>query len=185
MRQLEDLCYNDYLHQVMTAVAVFSGIAIDLQKYRIHFHFSSMHVKIRPAQRKDAERIAILCEQLGYTATPPQVQERLAHIQHNEAHIVYVAVINDFVVGLAHAHACDLVIEPKQAILFGLVVDEDYRHNGMGQLLMQHIEQWASSVGCQQVVIRSNIKRKQAHDFYQKIGYANIKQSLTFFKALI
>ncbi|NMG08424.1 GNAT family N-acetyltransferase [Brasilonema sp. UFV-L1] len=142
--------------------------------------------KVRLAKSKDAERIAILCEQLGYSATQQQIQERLAHIEQNEAHVVYVATLpNDYVIGWGHAHACDLIVNPKQAVLFGLVVDEDYRHSGIGRLFMQHIEQWASLVGCQGILIRSNIKRKEAHRFYEKIGYTNIKQSLTFCKELI
>lgn len=143
-------------------------------------------VKIRPAESKDAERIATLCEQLGYSATQQQIEQRLAHIQYNEAHIVYVATLaNGSVVGWGHAHSCDLLINPKQALLFGLVVDESYRHSGIGKLLMQHIEQWASLLGCQGVIIRSNIKRKEAHRFYEKIGYTNIKQSVAFYKELI
>ncbi len=50
---------------------------------------------------------------------------------------------------------------------------------------MQYIERWAAVVGCQGILIRSNIKRKEAHRFYEKIGYINIKQSLIFYKELI
>ncbi|MBW4636237.1 MAG: GNAT family N-acetyltransferase [Iphinoe sp. HA4291-MV1] len=56
-------------------------------------------------------------------------------------------------------------------MLLGLVVDEGYRHSGIGRVLMQHIEQWASIVSCQGILIRSNIKRKEAHRFYEKIDY--------------
>ncbi|MCP6758952.1 MAG: GNAT family N-acetyltransferase [Fischerella sp. CENA71] len=143
-------------------------------------------VKIRLAENKDTKRIASLCEQLGYFATPQQMQERLAQILQNETHVVYVATLsNDYVIGWGHAHACDLIVNPKQAILFGLVVDEDYRHSGIGRILMQYIEQWAAIAGSQGILIRSNIKRKEAHRFYEKIGYINIKQSLTFYKELI
>lgn len=142
-------------------------------------------VKIRPAEIKDAEQIAILCEQLGYFATQQQIQQRLSQIQYNQAHVIYVATVeNDYVIGWAHAHVCDLIVGPTQAILFGLVVDEGYRHGGIGRLLMHHIEQWAFLLSCQGVTIRSNFKRKDAHCFYEKIGYINIKQSLTFHKVL-
>lgn len=50
---------------------------------------------------------------------------------------------------------------------------------------MQQIEQWASLAGCDSVLLRSNIKRQEAHLFYEKIGYTNIKQSLTFHKKLL
>ncbi|ELS33472.1 GCN5-related N-acetyltransferase [Pseudanabaena biceps PCC 7429] len=49
---------------------------------------------------------------------------------------------------------------------------------------MKKIENWATKSGAEGVLLRSNIKRKEAHLFYEKIGYANIKQSLTFYKSL-
>jgi len=142
------------------------------------------NLQITQAKIKDSERIAILCEQLRYSATKEQIEERLNKIQNNNSHIIYVAVENDYIIGWAHAHISDLIIIPNQALLFGLVVDKIYRNSGIGRLLMQHIEEWATLVGCEGVILRSNIKRQEAHLFYEKIGYKNIKQSVTFYKKL-
>lgn len=143
------------------------------------------NLQIRQAKINDAERIAILCEQLGYSATKEQIEERLSKIQNNDSHIIYVATVeNEYVIGWAQAHISDLIIIPNQALLFGLVVDKNYRNSGIGRLLMQHIEEWATLFGCEGVILRSNIKRQEAHLFYEKIGYTNIKQSITFYKKL-
>ncbi|AVH69846.1 GNAT family N-acetyltransferase [Nostoc sp. 'Lobaria pulmonaria (5183) cyanobiont'] len=143
-------------------------------------------IKIRQAEIKDVQRITSLCEQLEYYVTNQQIEQRLTKIKKNNAHIVYVATLEDeYVIGWAHAHICDSIVIPTPAILLGLVVDKDYRHSGIGRFLMQQIEQWASLVGCEGVLLRSNIKRQEAHSFYEKIGYTNIKQSVTFYKKLI
>ncbi|QLE57923.1 GNAT family N-acetyltransferase [Nostoc sp. TCL26-01] len=143
-------------------------------------------IKIRQADIRDAQRITNLCEQLGYSVTNQQTEQRLTKIQNNDAHIVYVATLeNEYVIGWAHAHVSDLLVIPTQAMLLGLVVDKDYRHKGIGRILMQQIEQWASLVGCEAVILRSNVRRKEAHLFYEKIGYINIKQSLAFQKQLL
>jgi GNAT superfamily N-acetyltransferase len=143
------------------------------------------NLQITQAKIKDSERIAILCEQLGYSSTKEQIEERLSKIQNNNSHIIYVATVeNEYVIGWAHAHISDLIIIPNQALLFGLVVDKNYRNSGIGRLLMQYIEEWATLVGCEGVILRSNIKRQEAHLFYEKIGYTNIKQSVTFYKKL-
>ncbi|MDM9384032.1 GNAT family N-acetyltransferase [Chlorogloeopsis sp. ULAP01] len=143
-------------------------------------------IKVRQADIKDAERIANLCEQFEYYVTNQQIEQRLAKIHNNNAHIVYVATLaNECVIGWAHAHISDLLVISTQAILLGLVVDKDYRHNGIGRLLMQQIEQWASLSGCEGVMLRSSLRRKEAHLFYEKIGYTNIKQSLAFHKKLL
>lgn len=142
-------------------------------------------LEIRQAEIKDAQRIAILCEQLEYTVTQSQVEQRLTKIQNNDSHIAYVATLaNEYVIGWAHAHTYDSIVVPTQVFLLGLVVDKDYRHNGVGRLLTQQIEKWATLVGCEGVLLRSNIKRQEAHLFYQKIGYTNTKQQKTFYKKL-
>ncbi|GBE92446.1 GNAT family N-acetyltransferase [Nostoc cycadae] len=143
-------------------------------------------IKIKKAEIKDAEQIAILGEQLGYSLTSQQVEQRLDKVKNNYDHVIYVTTLaNDYVIGWAHAHICDLLIMPTQAILLGIVVDKDYRHHGIGRYLMQQIEQWAAMKQCDGVMLRSNIKRKEAHLFYKKLGYTNIKQSFVFYKQLV
>ncbi|WP_445634380.1 Ribosomal protein S18 acetylase RimI [Nostoc sp. DSM 114161] len=142
-------------------------------------------VQTRQSQIQDAEQIAILSEQLNYPATKTQIEQRLVQIENNNSHIVYVATVaNDDVIGWVHGHIYDLIVMPKQAMILGLVVDKNYRSHGIGRILMQQIEQWASLLGCDGVRLNSNIKRKEAHLFYEKIGYTNIKQSMTFTKKL-
>ncbi|MEH1813917.1 MAG: GNAT family N-acetyltransferase [Nostoc sp.] len=126
-------------------------------------------IKIRQAEIKDVERIASLCEQLEYSVTNQQVEQRLSKIKNNDAHIVYVATVEDeYVIGWTHAHICDSIVIPTPAIILGLVVDKDYRHSGIGRFLMHQIEQWASLAGCDSVLLRSNIKRKEAHLFFMR-----------------
>lgn len=145
----------------------------------------SNQVIIRTAEIKDAERIVILADQLGYAVTNQQAQERIDKIQNNDNHVLYVATLdNQYVIGWAHAYICDSIVIETSALLLGLVVDRDYRHQGIGHLLMKQIENWATKSGAEGVLLRSNIKRKEAHLFYEKIGYTNIKQSLTFYKSL-
>jgi GNAT superfamily N-acetyltransferase len=142
-------------------------------------------VKIRKSQIQDAEQIAILSGQLNYPATKTQIEQRLTEIENNNSHIVYVATLaNDDVIGWVHGHLCDLIVMPKQVMIFGLVVDKDYGNQGIARFLMQQIEEWASLLGCDGVRLNSNIKRKEAHSFYEKIGYTNIKQSMTFTKKI-
>lgn len=150
------------------------------EKFAINQSFS-----IRQSRIQDADRIRILSEQLGYNSTLKQIEQRLKKIQSNAAHILYVTtVINDYVVAWGHASVTDLLMLPNQVILWGLVVDEHYRNQGIGQALIQSIEQWANQLDCAGIMLYSNIKRQETHLFYKKNGYTNIKQSLVFAKNL-
>jgi len=139
---------------------------------------------IRQAIAHDANAIANLSHQLGYPTTANAVLHRLAQM-HSANNVVYVAEIPHIgVVGWIHAHLCLLLQTNLHAEIGGLVVDENYRESGIGRQLLLQIEQWASQQGCESVYLRSNIIRKQAHIFYEKMGYSYIKTSLAFSKHL-
>jgi GNAT superfamily N-acetyltransferase len=140
---------------------------------------------VRLASGRDAERMAVLCQQLGYPASQEEVQRRLGQIQRDGHHAVYVAELPDGgVVGWVHVHVRQLVVADPQAEIGGLVVDEGHRRCGAGQLLMQRAERWARERGCSAVCLRSNVVRKGAHVFYDKLGYRTIKTQLAFRKVL-
>jgi len=146
---------------------------------------SSNQATIRLASVGDAGRIAVLCQQLGYPASQEQVQRRLRQIQQDESHAVYVAEQSEGrVVGWVHVYICQLVVADPQAGIGGLVVDQGYHRRGVGRLLMEQAERWAREKGCWAVHLRSNIVRKGAHLFYERIGYSNVKTSRVFHKVL-
>jgi N-acetylglutamate synthase-like GNAT family acetyltransferase len=139
---------------------------------------------IRLATAEDAKRITVLCEQLGYPTSQEEVQRRLNQIRQDERHAVYVGELDSHVIGWAHVYVCRLMITELQAEIGGLVVDEHYRRSGAGRLLMQRAEQWARENECSAIYLRSNVIRKDAHAFYERIGYNKFKTSLVFRKAL-
>jgi len=140
--------------------------------------------EIRSAKPEDAVRLAELATQLGYPSSREQVERRLAEVLPNADHAVLVAVENGRVIGWGHAYVCRLVESERSAELGGLVVDEEERGSGAGRLLMEHLEAWARTKGCRAVTLRSNILRKDAHAFYHKLGYTQIKTQHAFRKSL-
>lgn len=140
---------------------------------------------VRLVGAQDAEQIAVLCGQLGYPSSPEKVRRRLDRIKSDDHHAIYVAELpGGLVVGWVQVYFRPLVMADPQAEIAGLVVAQGYRGFGIGKLLMRQVEQWALDRGCGAVCLRSNIIRKQAHAFYERLGYTNIKTSLTFRKDL-
>ncbi len=145
-----------------------------------------LQATVRLAGAADTERLAELCQYLGYPASPAEVQKRLSQIKSDEHHAVYVAEPADGqqIAGWVHVYTRQLMLTNLQAEIGGIVVDEGHRHIGIGRLLMQHAEQWAREKGCEAITLRSNILRKDAHIFYEKVGYRSIKTLLAFYKVL-
>lgn len=144
-----------------------------------------IHYLIREAHLTDTQRIAVLSHLLGYPTSEQKVRDRLKRLSESQEHIVYVAYLpNEPVVGWIHVHLLQLVMLEKRAVVLGLIVDPDYRRCGGGSLLIEHAEQWAKEQGCESILVRSNVMRQQAHQFYEKVGYVPLKTQLVLTKEL-
>ncbi len=140
---------------------------------------------IRAAKIEDAFRISHLSAQLGYPVSPEDVERRLRLTRQNPENVVYVAALQDgHVIGWIHAFVYRTIESEPRAEIAGLVVDEHYRRSGAGRLLMRHAEQWAREQGCSAVNLRTNVVRKDAHAFYESLGYNLVKTQHAFRKSL-
>jgi len=145
----------------------------------------NVQVSVRLARTGDAPRIAALSAQLGYPASQGQVERRLDQLRHDESSAVFVAERSDGrVVGWVQVCVRKLIMADRQGEIDGLVVDEDCRRCGIGQMLAREAEQWARAKACEVVSLRSNVVRKEARPFYQGIGYSVVKTQWTFRKIL-
>ncbi len=139
---------------------------------------------VRLAKVEDAEDIARLAGELGYPSTAPEVAERLRAALHDSAHAVFVAMNGEQVIGWVHVFVKHLVESDPEAEIGGMVVDARHQRRGVGRLLMQQAEQWARARGLRSVYLRSNVIRKDAHAFYQSLGYQVVKTQFALRKAL-
>lgn len=67
----------------------------------------------------------------------------------------------------------DLSAEGKPfMVIENLIVSQRYRHNGVGKALMDFCETEAKKRGCYYIILVSSAHRKEAHEFYKKLGYS-------------
>jgi GNAT superfamily N-acetyltransferase len=142
-------------------------------------------VRIRPLRQEDAAQLAPLCEQLGYPATPEQVERRLALALRTSRHGLLGAVADDeSLLGWIHVDASELLVWDPYAEICSLVVDARVRSQGIGRALVAAAESWALAQGFTIVRVRSNVIRLAAHRFYEQLGYERVKTQHTFAKSL-
>lgn len=133
----------------------------------------------------DAERVALLCEQLGYASSKEQVLRYHAGLAVDEDQTILVAEAPaGQVVGWVHVHGHHWLGGLSHARIAGLVVDQSHRGRGIGKALVQAAEAWALERGYQEVVLNSNVVRERAHQFYRDLGYAVVKTQYQFRKGL-
>lgn len=144
-----------------------------------------LNYKIRIARLSDAQQIAKLCLQLGYSNSSQEIENRLNAIDPDRTQSIWVAASNkNDIVGWVHALKVVYLESSPFIEIGGLVVDQDQRGKGIGKALIQKVEHWAKTIGLLEIRLRSNIIRKEAHEFYEKIGFKNVKTQYTFYKKL-
>jgi GNAT superfamily N-acetyltransferase len=136
-----------------------------------------MTTVIRKASKGDLQAI------LGLYADPELDDGRVVDVAEAErifdrmarypAYSVYVAEVDDQVVGtfallimdnLAHLGARSGVVED-------VVVHYRWRGCGIGKQMMRFAMNQCARAGCYKLTLSSNLKREQAHAFYESLGF--------------
>ena len=86
---------------------------------------------------------------------------------------VYVAEMDGNVVGTFALLMMDNLAHmgSKSAIIEDVVVSQSRQKQGIGKQMMQHAIKECKAKSCYKVVLSSNLKRINAHEFYKGLGF--------------
>ena len=136
---------------------------------------------VRAATEDDIPRIQKLYLQLAFTPPPPDIlrpsieeyrrifsemstlpgYELLVAEEKGEVTGTTVLAI---LPGMAHGVSPFAVVEY-------VVVDEAHRGKGIGKLLMEYCIDRAKEAGCYKIMLTSDKRRTEAHEFYRSLGF--------------
>jgi GNAT superfamily N-acetyltransferase len=88
------------------------------------------------------------------------------------------------IIGWLHGAEQELLESERRCEILGLVVDAEYRRHGVGRLLVDAAEAWATARGLELMAVRSNVTRSESHPFYERLGYARVKTQHAYRKHL-
>jgi len=133
-------------------------------------------MRIRRAKQSDVPDITLLARELGYRCKESDIRERLFRISRKKDHLVLVCVDdNRKAIGWIHAFIRTILQDRISVEIEGFIVTRRHRRNGVGSLLLEKMEEWATSHGISEISLGTNIKRKSAHTFYYKRGFHKTK----------
>ena len=128
-------------------------------------------LSIRPAIPGDCPALEPLVAQLGYPVTVADLEDRLSEMR-TAGLTVFVAELHGRIVGCLSTSMMQVLHRPqKVGRISMMVVDETSRGSGIGRALVRHAEAHLVSRGCGLVEVTSNIRRADAHRFYERLGY--------------
>ena len=141
-----------------------------------------MEITVRPAHKEDCSEITHLTNQLGYPSTLEKICEIMDLVLAHNDHQVFIAEKENTIVGYIHLIQSMRIGSNPFVEITAFIIDESSRSIGVGSSLIRESERWTSSLGFKDIHIRSNIIRQEAHDFFQKRGFQNIKTQEVFLK---
>lgn len=141
---------------------------------------------IREARSEDATYIEelyriLLPEHPAIHVSP----ERLKRIADHPDSFLYVYEEEGTIVGTLHLHLCmDALCDDRPfAVIERVITAQEVRGKGYGAKLMKYAEHVATSRGALKIMLSSAVRREDAHQFYEHLGY-NSSSSKLFKKYL-
>lgn len=132
---------------------------------------------LRAVKRSDLPTIGRLLLELGYDVAEPDLGRRIDTILAHSDHFLQVAVdIDREVLGVVHAALIFDLTAGAYVEITALVVSATTRRGGVGRALVRGVESWAARRGSYRVVVRSQLHREGALQFYRELGYVPVKQ---------
>lgn len=139
---------------------------------------------IRKLAIEDAPAICeISVEGLGYNCDLNLVQRKIQNLDlKREA--VFVCELDGKVAGYIHVEHYDTLYFETMANILALSVKKEFQKLGVGKALLLEAENWAKENGIKMMRLNSGINRKNAHGFYEHLGYVSEKDQKRFIKNL-
>lgn len=143
---------------------------------------------IRTVQVKDAPQIRDLCHQaLGYNSTLEKIATQIDKFnQPDSGHFcfVYEEDQTGHILGYVEAEAYESIYSDPGLNVLGLAVFPFAQGRGIGRQLMEQVEELAKNRHYTFIRLNSASHRKEAHVFYERIGYEGNKTQKRFLKIM-
>ena len=115
--------------------------------------------------------------------TVDEAREHLARIQQNANYRLLVALVDGEILG-----TYSLVIVDKlgkrgapAGVVEDVAVSPSAQRKGVGRAMMAHAIEECRKAGCYKVALSSNLKRSDAHRFYESLGFERHGYSFAVF----
>ena len=144
---------------------------------------SNCEIRVRKALVSDAGAISRLNQAgLGYGLDIDGTTKRLEQVLPLSEEWTLVALVNGEIAGYIEGTTYECIYTEKLVDVLALAVDPEKRRLGVGEALMQYVEDWAKEQGAVGVRLISRSDRLGAHQFYEACGYHKKDEYISFKK---
>jgi len=134
-----------------------------------------MDIFIRGIEEKDyLDVLSLGNNEIGCNHNIDDLVAHYKRVKDDERYITFVAVLNNKVVGfISSVWSYQIGHEVGFMHIVALAVKAEKQNQGIGTLLIEHIEKYAIGKGISSIVLNTGVQRTYAHAFYKNKGYDN------------
>ena len=136
----------------------------------------------------DAQEIQSISNfELGYDVNLDIVKKQIRKLTNDNKHNIIIGFENEQtrkIIGFVHAELYESLYMDTGLNILGLAVDSNFQGQGIGKKLMGAIEDYALKNNISFIRLNSNVRRIEAHKFYESIGYICDKTQKRLIKKL-
>ena len=135
---------------------------------------------------EDAREVAEICKAaLGYDVDVENVKEQIEKLTNDKKQHIIIGYEDEKtrkIIGFVHAQVYESFYSDLGLNILGLAVNPDFQGRGIGKKLMNKLEEYAVDNNISFIRLNSAMKREEAHNFYEHIGYTCDKVQKRFIK---
>ena len=136
----------------------------------------------------DAQEIQSISNfELGYDVNLDIEKKQIRKLTNDNKHNIIIGFENEQtrkIIGFVHAELYESLYMDTGLNILGLAVDSNFQGQGIGKKLMSSIEDYALKNNISYIRLNSNVRRIDAHKFYESIGYVCDKTQKRLIKKL-
>ena len=125
--------------------------------------------------------------ELEYDVDLDIVKKQIEKLTNDNKHNIIIGFENEQtrkIIGFVHAELYESLFMETGLNILGLAVDSNFQGQGIGKKLMSSIEDYALKNNISFIRLNSNVRRVEAHKFYESIGYICDKTQKRLIKKL-
>ena len=140
----------------------------------------------RKINTADTPEVAEICKAaLGYGVDVENVKKQIAKLTNDKNQHIIIGYEDENtrkIIGFVHAQMYESFYSDLGLNILGLAVNPDFQGKGIGKKLMSKLENYAVDNNISFIRLNSAMKREDAHNFYEHIGYTCDKVQKRFIK---
>lgn len=103
-----------------------------------------------------------------------------------DEHVYFLATVEDKIAGFIYMSIRHEYVEGANSspvgYVEGIYVKPEYRHMGIGRMLISKGEEWAKSKGCREVASDILYDNIASYNFHSKVGFREVSRLICFIK---